>query len=123
MVAKNDLVIAKDAIEEALKRYVGNGGPPRVLVVETKWGHLHAMVGSDRFKDMGLGGRLETVWEYLRQHVDRKLLAMLYGITAVDDENYDQLLREADRRAILGWASESRDLYVHGVDREPPSND
>jgi len=107
MVAKNDIVTARGEIETALRRYVGNGGPPRVLVMETNGGHLHALVGSDRFKEMALGSRLEAVWEFLRHHVDPGSLSLLYGITAVDDGNYDQILEDANRRAVLGWSSES----------------
>lgn len=103
MVAKNDIIAAREEIESALKQFVANGGSPRVLVGETKWGHLWALVGSDRFKDMSLGARQQVVWDYLQKHVDQSWLFHLETVTPVDGQNYDEILAEASRRATLGW--------------------
>ena len=100
MVAKRDIKTSLRVIEDSLKQFVGGNGSPRVRVLETQWGHIHALVGSDKFKDVGLGQRQEMIWEYLRKNVTSEYLALLYGVTTMDEASYDEVMRDIERRAL-----------------------
>ena len=94
MVAKNDLLTAKRAIEGALQKFVHHGAAAKVHVFETEWGHLRALVGSDGFKGVSLGERQKMIWEYLREHVPSECLVNLYGVHPMDLDEYDVRVTE-----------------------------
>lgn len=105
MVAENDIASAMKHIEQALCRFVGNGPNPRVRVLETEHGHVHALVGSDEFKGRSVGERQKKVWDFLQENVSSEYLGRLYGVQALDVEEFDGIMREAQLR-----------LFIHGTD-------
>ena len=107
MVAENGLLAAMDEIEHALRRFVGNGQEPRVRVLQTRYGHIHAIVGSNEFKNLSIGRRQERIWGFLRNEVRPEYRGRLYGVTAMDEEEYDEMLREVERRAFERWTTVS----------------
>ncbi len=94
MVAKNNIVTAIREIDEALNGFVKNRACDKVYVFESEWGHVRALIGSDAFKDMNVIDRQELVWDYLRDKVSPEHLALLYGVNAMDIEEYKRNVRE-----------------------------
>ncbi len=89
MVAKSDLLKAAQAIERALEEFVHNNAAAKVFVFETEWGHLCALVGSGGFQGKNVVERLDTVWDYLRQHVSHEDLKHLSRVEPMDLDEYD----------------------------------
>jgi len=66
--------------------------------------HIHAFVGSERFKNKGLGERQEIVWEYLGENVDRRHLSYLFRVEPMDLAEFIEFMREVQLRALSGDA-------------------
>jgi hypothetical protein len=77
-----------------------------VRVFETPWGHLHAIVGSSAFRGLGIGERQIKIWEFLRRNVAETQRVLLYGVTAMDEGEFDDWLR---RKAT--WVTHQWDGY------------
>ncbi len=90
MAEKNDLRIAAEAIETALKAFVLDSETQRVHVFESQWGNLRAVVGSARFENMGIGERQEAIWKHLRERVDPKYRVYCYGVHPMDPQEYEE---------------------------------
>ena len=93
MVAKSDILTAKQEIEKALREFTHNRTCDRVDVHESEWGHLRALVGSDAFKGMNVIERQEHIWDWLREHVEAENLVFLYGVHPMDHAEYDANVR------------------------------
>ncbi len=94
MVANKDLAQAADVIDKKLQERF-SGASEKVFVFDTEWGHLRALIGSDKFKGMGLGDRQNVVWDYLKESVPAEHLRFLYGIHPMDLAEYDASVSEA----------------------------
>ena len=89
MAQKNDLRVAAEEIERALRALVHDRASARVYVFETEWGNLRALLGDGSFSGMSPGRRQEVVWDYLREHVSEESLKHLYGVHPMDLDEYD----------------------------------
>ena len=118
MVAKNDLVDAKQAIGFALRKFVGNGARARVRVVETPWGHLQAIVGSDMFCGLSVGERQAKVWEFLRLNVEEPHRVFLYGVNAMDDLEFDDWTQR-----VSEWVNDQWDGTVIAFEANNDANE
>lgn len=102
MATSDDLNTAMSEISRVLGEFAGNGEQPRVLVYETPYGHIRAVVGSDKFKGKTIGPRQELVWEELtRSGLDRRHLGLLYGVRTLDIEEYDGLMRQVEQHRLF----------------------
>lgn len=102
MATREDLIAAMSEIDRVLGGFAGNGERPRVLVYETPYGHIKAVVGSDRFKGKTLGPRQELIWQELtRSTLERRHLGLLYGVRTLDTEEYDELMRQVDQHRLF----------------------
>ncbi len=91
MVAKADILGAKERIERALREFVHDRREAGVLVYENEWGHLRAVVGSHAFDFRSQVESQELVWEWLRQQVPADDLRLLAGVRLVGAAEYDAL--------------------------------
>lgn len=94
MVAKGDILTAKQEIEVALGRFVGGGAATKVFVFETQWQHLRALIGSDGFRTIEMAKRQKMVWEYLEEHASKEALQFLVAVHPMDLDEYDKNVRE-----------------------------
>jgi len=117
MVAKNDVLSAAEKVDQALQRFVHQRGEAKVLVLVNNFGHLHAIVATHGFEGIPEDERIEQVREFLRANVASEDLGYLYRVEALTAAEYDARLLRASQ------TSDSRDLYIQGVDREDASND
>ena len=93
MVAKSDILEAKQEIEDKLKERFDKACE-KVFVFETDWGHLRALIGSDAFRDAPLGERQEIVWQFLRDSVPNEHWTHLIAVHPMDIDEYDRNTRE-----------------------------
>lgn len=89
MVAKNDILIAKENIEKVLWDFVEHKSSAKIYIFYTDWGHLCALIGSHGFQGMNITDRLDEVWDYLRQHVSQDDLKHLHQVDPMDRDEYD----------------------------------
>ena len=94
MVAKGNIVAAKQEIEKALDDFVASGAVTKVYVFETEAQHLRAVIGSDGFSGVGVSERQKIVWSYLQEHVKRDLLTFLVAVHPMNIDEYDRNVRE-----------------------------
>lgn len=107
MVAKTSIVDAAEAIHEAFRRFVKQKETDYIQVFESSPGFLRAVIGSDRFKGIGLAERQEIVWEYLNQNVDRAFLAYCFDVQPLDVRTYkEHVFRQSSSRAA--------DMFLRG---------
>ncbi len=98
MVAKNALTDAADAVDSALQELPDAKNCVRVIATEL--GHLHAFVGSSRFKSLGPGKRQAEVWEHLSKKVQPQHLAFLFRVEPMDEDEFKSFIREVQLRAL-----------------------
>lgn len=85
-----DLAKAARNIERTLRDFVGEREVGMVHVFESSPGLLRAVVGSARFRNMGLTERQKVVWEYLKAHMDEADLQVCWGVHPMDPEEYNE---------------------------------
>jgi len=108
VVEKASIIEAADAIRDALRGFVQQGESDNIHVFESSPGCLRVILGSDLFKQKGLTERQKIIWEYLDEHVDRKLLAYCFGVHPLDVQTYkEQLFRQSSSRSM--------DLFMRGT--------
>ncbi len=88
MGKRTDLKKAAEVIEKAMRSFVGDQEHEQIHVVESSPGHLRVIVGSSRFKDVGIVERQDMVWEHLNGRVDKDSLRFCWGIHPMDLEEY-----------------------------------
>lgn len=86
-----DLVQAAKSIEKALREFVHEDEREFVHVFESTPGFLRAVVGSNKFKTIGITERQNVIWRFLKEKVGAEHLQFCWGIHPMDvDEYYDQ---------------------------------
>ena len=98
VVARNSLSDAVEAVDLALQGLQDASG--RVRVVVTNLDHIHAFVGSGRFKKLGPGERQQEVWDFLTENVDARHLSHLYRVEPMDVDEFSEFIREVQIRAL-----------------------
>lgn len=95
MVAKSDLLTARQKISEYLKERFEKQSFEKVYVYETEHGHIRALIGNEEFRDLNPVERQELVWDLLRKNVEAEYLVFLYGVHPMDIDEYDRCTRES----------------------------
>lgn len=90
MGQKADLIAAAKAIREAIVGFVNAHEAQHVRIFESSPGHLRVIVGSDKFKSMGLTERQDLIWDYLRSKVGETHLEHCWGIHPLDATEYEE---------------------------------
>ncbi len=103
-----DLIKAADAIRQALSDFVAKDEKGHVHIFESYPGHLRAVVGSDRFKDMGVAERQNTIWKHMKDKVAAEALRFCWGIHPMDLEEYAEEFPQS--------ISSSAKLFIEGTE-------
>ena len=92
MVAKPDILRAKETIELELRRFVHDRGEAGVLVYENEWGHLEAIIGSHAFDFHSQVEAQDLLTDWLRKRVPDEYLRHLGSVRLVGPREYDALI-------------------------------
>lgn len=83
-----DLVRAAGEIERALSVFVGEDEKEMVYVYQSSPGLLRAVVGSDKFRNVGASERQKMIWKHLKNNVSEADLHVCWGVYPMDPEEY-----------------------------------
>ena len=90
MGKKSDMIEAARAISTALRDYVDEEDRERIQVFESSYGYLRAIVGSKKFRGMGVMRRQDEIWDYLDKNVTQAHLGHCFGVHPLDPDEYDE---------------------------------
>ena len=86
-------------IEDALRAFVAPSGREYVYVFESSGPYLRAIVVSDFFANMNAAARQEAVRQHLRQNLQPRVLAKLFGVHPYTWEEYGDNFQQSSSTA------------------------